>query len=64
MLFLPLWTWMRLLIWLALGLLIYFAYSVWHSHLTRHLLREIQQPRTEPTGTLFDPEIIDDGLGS
>jgi APA family basic amino acid/polyamine antiporter len=63
MLFLPLWTWLRLVIWLGLGLLIYFSYSRWHSLLTRHLLREIQQPRTEPTGTLFDPEVIDDGLG-
>jgi len=64
MLFLPLDTWLRLVIWLVLGLVIYFLYSVWHSHLTRHLLREIQQPRSEPTGTIFDPEVIDDGLGS
>jgi APA family basic amino acid/polyamine antiporter len=61
MLFLPLDTWMRLVIWLALGLVIYFLYSRRHSHLTRHLLREIQLPREEPTGTTFDPEVIDDG---
>ena len=64
MLFLPLDTWLRLLIWLGLGLAIYFTYSHRHSHLSRHLLREIQQPRSEPTGTIFDPEVIDDGLGS
>jgi APA family basic amino acid/polyamine antiporter len=60
MLFLPVRTWLRLLIWLALGLVIYFIYSRYHSLLTQHLLREIQQPRSEPTGTLFDPEVIDE----
>jgi APA family basic amino acid/polyamine antiporter len=63
MLFLPLDTWLRLIIWLLLGMLIYFGYSHWHSHLTRHLLHEIQLPREEPTGTVFDPEAIDDGAG-
>jgi amino acid transporter len=46
-LFLPLDTWMRLVIWLMLGMLIYFFYSRRHSHLTRHLLHEIQTPRSD-----------------
>jgi basic amino acid/polyamine antiporter, APA family len=31
MIFLPADTWLRLLIWMAIGLVIYFAYSRWHS---------------------------------
>jgi APA family basic amino acid/polyamine antiporter len=42
MLFLPLDTWLRLVIWLLIGMAIYFGYSRRHSHLTKHLLREIQ----------------------
>jgi amino acid transporter len=47
MLFLPLDTWLRLCVWLAIGLAIYFGYSRYHSLLTRHLLREIQMPLAE-----------------
>ncbi len=47
MLFLPLDTWLRLVIWLVIGMVIYFTYSRRHSLLTQHLLREIQAPRSD-----------------
>ena len=57
-LFLPLDTWLRLVVWLVVGLAIYFAYSRRHSLLTQHLLHEIQMPRDEETGTSLDPEVV------
>ena len=39
-LFLPLETWLRLVIWLGVGLVIYFTYSRRHSLLTQHLMHE------------------------
>jgi amino acid transporter len=47
MLFLPVDTWLRLVIWLFIGILIYFFYSRRHSLLTQHLLHEIQAPRSD-----------------
>ena len=58
-LFLSVATWIRLVVWLAVGLVIYFTYSRRHSHLARHLLQEIRMPRKELTGTQFDPEVVD-----
>ncbi len=47
MLFLPPMTWLRLLIWLMIGLAVYFGYSRHRSHLFKHLMHEIQEPRDE-----------------
>ena len=47
MLFLPIDTWLRLVIWLAIGMAIYFLYSRRHSLLTRHLLHEVQMPLSD-----------------
>ncbi len=59
MLFLPVDSWLRLVIWLAAGMVIYFLYSVRHSHLSQHLMQEIATPRKEITGTKFDPEVVE-----
>jgi APA family basic amino acid/polyamine antiporter len=50
MLFLPLDTWTRLVVWLVIGLVIYFTYSHRHSLLGQHLMHEIMMPGTEPLG--------------
>ncbi|HVU89167.1 MAG TPA: amino acid permease [Pirellulales bacterium] len=43
MLFLPLSTWLRLVIWLGLGLAIYLLYSRLHSRLSRETIHEIKR---------------------
>ena len=58
-LFLSVATWIRLVGWLAVGLVIYFTYSLRHSHLAKHLMQEIGMPRKEVTGTKFDPEVVE-----
>ncbi|MEI8373093.1 MAG: amino acid permease [Planctomycetota bacterium] len=59
MLFLPVDSWLRLVGWLSVGMVIYFAYSLRHSHLAKHLMQEIGMPRKEVTGTKFDPEVLE-----
>lgn len=54
MLFLPLDTWLRLVIWLALGLAIYFLYGIRHSTLQHHLQREIQTHGASPGNAPLD----------
>lgn len=49
MLFLPVDTWLRLAIWLAIGMAIYFAYSRFHSKLTRATMYEIKTQGIGPT---------------
>ena len=55
-LFLPIDTWIRLLVWLLIGMVIYYCYSHRHSRLTHHLLHEIQTPGVETTEELAVPE--------
>lgn len=45
-------NWLRLFIWLAVGLGIYFFYSRHHSHLGRQLAAEISQHGVSPAGML------------
>lgn len=49
MLFLPWETWLRLAIWLAIGLAIYFVYSRWHSVLGKALWKEYASQGFSPT---------------
>jgi len=49
MAFLPIDTWMRLVIWLALGLAIYFLYGMRNSHLGRELETNLKRQGLSPT---------------
>ncbi len=48
---LPVETWWRLVIWLAVGLTIYFSYGRRHSHLGKALRNEIAHHGVSPAGT-------------
>jgi APA family basic amino acid/polyamine antiporter len=54
-------TWIRLLGWLAAGLVIYFSYSNRHSHISEHLLHEIATPHRKeyPEPEEVDPNLAD-----
>jgi hypothetical protein len=52
MLSLPVGNWVRLFGWLIIGLVIYFAYGRWHSHLGRELREEISKHGVSPAGMI------------
>ena len=47
-------NWLRLVVWLAIGLAIYFGYSQKHSRLVAHLERELAAGGLSPSGRAFD----------
>jgi basic amino acid/polyamine antiporter, APA family len=51
---LPWANWLRLIIWLLLGLVIYFAYSRRHSFMKKYLAHEISAHGVSPGGALVD----------
>jgi hypothetical protein len=60
---LPAANWVRLFIWLAIGLVIYFFYGRHHSMLGKALRGEISEHGVSPAGMLY-PETADEGIVS
>ena len=54
MAFLPLDTWLRLVIWLVIGMVFYFLYGHRHSHLGHELQRQLQSQGLSPTDAPLD----------
>ena len=51
---LPTANWLRLIVWLAIGLVIYFSYSRHHSFMKKYLAHEIAAHGVSPGGALVD----------
>ena len=51
---LPWANWLRLIVWLLLGLIIYFSYSRRHSFMRKYLAHEISAHGVSPGGALVD----------
>ncbi len=58
MLSLPAANWLRLFIWLAIGLVIYFCYGMWHSTQGKNLrqaLKDLEPPTAKPQSNVAEP---------